>query len=89
MSAFKFFNRLQAISLKITCSFIAILFGSCSSKEPRVPVKELGFEVYMHKALNVDFEFGYQLIKYELRKNDDRGFTKIFIIQVAQRDLEK
>lgn len=80
---------LRCLLLKAFISLIIILLFACSSKEPRIPVKDLGFEPYMHKALNVDFKFDYHVTKYYITEMDHGGFEESFVIRVAYTDLER
>lgn len=89
LSISKNFGRLKCLLLKISFSLVIILLFACSSKEPRTPVKELGFDAYMYKALNVDFEFEYEIIKYYVSEMEQGGFGETFVIRVKFKDLEK
>lgn len=81
---------LRAILRLIFMSIFIILFlNSCSEREGRISVKQLGFEIYVYQALNVGFEFEYRVEDYQMIKKKNGKFQERFMLSVEKEEYQK
>lgn len=63
--------------------------SACSEKETRIPIKQLGFEKYVYRALDVGFEFEYMVTDYQLTEEEEGKFEERFILSLEKEEYEK
>ena len=63
--------------------------SACSEKGTRIPIKQLGFEKYVYRALDVGFEFEYMVTDYQLTEEEGGKFEERFILSLEKVEYEK
>lgn len=84
-----FRHALARLGFIFTFTLLLFMMFSCSKdKEPRTPINEIGLGKYVFRALDVDFEFEYEILEYRVFEKGKGEFSEQWKILVADDVLK-
>lgn len=84
-----FRHALVRWSCIFTFTLSLLMMSSCSKeKKPRTPINEIGLDKYVFRALDINFEFEFEIFEYKVIDKEKGEFSEQWKIIVSDDALD-